>query len=100
MINHINKRAIGKIFIFISLFLWMVDRLTNTVSTSLGKMIYSDHYIQIENGMLSDLSFNIDMYLAYSIFTVFLLGVLLYYSSMKESAQVKENIKIYDNSNN
>jgi hypothetical protein len=78
----------------------MVDRLTNTVSTSLGKMIYGDHYIQIENGMLSDLSFNIDMYLAYSIFTVFLLGVLLYYSSMKESAQVKENIKIYDNSNN
>ena len=93
MTNHINKKNIGKLAITLSLLVWLIDRMTRTVSTSLGKIIYGDHYIHIENGMLSDLSFNIDMYLAYSIFTVFLLGILLYYSSLKKTVAKEENIE-------
>ena len=87
------KKNIGKLAITLSLLVWLIDRMTQTISTLLGKIIYGDHYMHTENGMLGDLSFNIDMYLAYSLFTVFLFGILLYYSSIKESAQVKENIE-------
>ena len=82
-----QKRTIGSFFILLSLLVWLVDRLTNTVSTLLGKIIYGNHYMHTENGMLGDLSFNIDMYLAYSLFTLLLFGILLYYSSMKETVQ-------------
>ena len=89
MTNRINKRAIGKKFIFISLFLWLADRLTHSISFTLGEIIYGDLYMQHVARMIGDRSckFNIDMYLAYTLFTVFLLGIVLYVSSMKETAQ-------------
>jgi hypothetical protein len=73
----------------------LIDRLTYAISTTLGKIIYGDLYTYPVVSMTGDLSykFNIDMYLAYSLFSVFLLGILLYYSSMKESAQMEENIE-------
>ena len=90
-----TKKAIGKIFIFISLFLWLIDRLTHSISITLGKIIYGDLYMQHVARMIGDRSckFNIDMYLAYSLFTVFLFGVLLYYSSMKETVQSEDTIQ-------
>ena len=89
MTDHINKRAIGKFFIFISLSLWLVDRLTHSISFTLGKIMYDDLYMQHVAKMIGDRSckFNIDMYLAYTLFTVFLLGIVLYVSSMKETVQ-------------
>ena len=83
-----TKKAIGKIFIFISLFLWLIDRLTHSISITLGKIIYGDLYIQPVVGMMGDQSyrFHIDMYLSYSLFTLFLLGILLYIASIRETA--------------
>ncbi len=90
-----TKKAIGKIFIFISLFLWLIDRLTHSISIALGKIIYGDLYMQHVARMIGDRSckFNIDMYLAYSFFTLFLFGMLLYYSSLKETVQREDAIK-------
>ena len=95
MTDRINKRAVGKFFIFLSLFLWLVDRLTHSISITLGKIIYDDLYMQHVTKMIGDRSckFNIDMYLAYSLFTVFLFGVLLYYSSLKKTEPIEENIE-------
>jgi hypothetical protein len=95
MTSHINKKNIGKLAITVSLLVWLIDRLTYAISTTLGKIIYGDLYTYPVVSMTGDLSykFNIDMYLAYSLFSVFLLGILLYYSSMKESAQMEENIE-------
>ena len=89
------KKNIGKIAITLSLLVWLIDRLTHTISTTLGNIIYGDHYMQPVTGIMIDRSckFNIDMYLSYSFFTVFLLGVLLYFSSLKESVQIEEKIE-------
>ena len=90
-----KKRTVGIFFIVLSLLVWLTDRLTHAISTMLGKIIYGDQYMQSVDGIVGDSScgFNIDMYLAYSLFTVFLLGILLYFSSMKERVQMEENIK-------
>ena len=91
MMDRINKRPIGKFFIFLSLFLWLADRLTHSISITLGKVMYGDLYMQHVTKMIGDRSckFNIDMYLAYSLFTLFLLGILLYISSIRETANRK-----------
>jgi len=95
MTYHINKRAIGKILISVSLFLWLTDGLTHIISTTLGKIIYGEHYTYTVYALKGDrfCKFNIDMYLAYSLFTVFLFGVLLYYSSLKKTVPIEENIE-------
>lgn len=89
------KKNIGKLAIALSLLVWLIDRLTYDISTMLGKIIYGNLYTYPIVDMSGDQSykFNIDMYLSYSLFTVFLLGTLLYYSSMKKSIQLEENIK-------
>jgi len=91
MIAHINKKNIGLLAITLSIFVWLTDRLTHTISTLLGEIIYGDRYIQIEDGAIGDPScgFNIDMYLAYSLSTVLILGIALYISSHKRDS-VKE----------
>jgi len=83
------KKNIGKLAITLSLLVWLIDRLTHSISITLGKIIYGDLYMQHVAKMIGDRSckFNIDMYLAYTLFTVFLFGILLYYSSMKETVQ-------------
>jgi hypothetical protein len=95
MTSHINKKNIGKLAITVSLLVWLIDRLTYAISTTLGKIIYGDLYTYPVVSMTGDLSykFNIDMYLAYSLFSVFLLGILLYYSSLKNMAPIEENSK-------
>ena len=86
-----EKRNIGILAISVSLLVWLVDKLTNTVSATLGRMIYGDRYIQTANGMIGDPScvFNINMYLAYTLSTVLILGIVLYISSHQRES-VKE----------
>lgn len=95
MTDRINKKTIGIFAINASILLWLTDRLTHFFSTLLGKIIYGDHYIYTSDGKISDPSygFTIDMYLAYSLFTVFLLGILFYYSSLKETTEDKNTIQ-------
>jgi len=95
------KKNIGKLAIILSLLVWLIDRLTHSISIVLGKIIYGDLYTYPVVGMTGDQSykFNIDMYLAYSLFTVFLLGVLLYYSSLKKTAAIEENIESTNTNN-
>ncbi len=57
-------------------------------------MICRDQYMQSVDGTVGDSScgFNIDMHLAYSLFTLLVFGMLLYYSSLKESGNRESNI--------
>jgi len=91
MINHINKKTIGILAITLSILVWLTDRLTHTVSALLGKIIYGNRYMQTIDGAIDDTScvFNIDMYLAYSLSTILILGIALYISSHKRDS-VKE----------
>jgi len=95
------KKNIGKLAIILSLLVWLIDRLTHAISTILGKIIYGDLYTYPVVGITGDPSFkfNIDMYLAYSLFTVFLLGILLYYSSLKKTVAREENIESINTNN-
>ena len=89
------KKNIGKLAITLSLLVWLIDRLTYAISSMLGKIIYGNLYTYPIVDIPDDQSckFNIDMYLAYSLFTVFLFGVLLYYSSLKKTVPIEENIE-------
>ena len=86
-----EKRNIGILAISVSLLVWLIDRLTNTVSATLGRFIYGDRYMQTENGMIVDPScvFNIDMHLTYTLSTLLILGIVLYISSHQRES-VKE----------
>ena len=89
------KKNIGKLAITLSLLVWLIDRLTYAISTTLGKIIYGDLYTYPVVGITGDPSykFNIDMYLAYTLFTLLLFGILLYYSSLKKTVAREENIE-------
>ena len=86
MTDHINKKVMGIFTITLSLFVWMLDRMTQDISTMLGKVICGEHYTHVINGMMGDTSckFHIEMHLAYTLFTVLVLGIVLYISSRKE----------------
>ena len=86
MPDHINKKTIGILVITLSLFTWMLNRMTQYVSILLGKVMCEEHYMHVSGGMTDDLScgFNIEMHLTYSLFSVLILGIVLYISSRKE----------------
>ncbi len=86
-----EKRTVGIFFIVLSLLVWLTDRLTQVISTLLGKIICGDCYMQAVNGMIGDPScgFNIDMHFTFSLIVVFIFGILLYISSARETMQGK-----------
>ena len=88
MTDHINKRSAGVSFILLSMMLWLVDRVTHTISTMLGEIICRDHHMHSVDDMIGNTScgFNTDMHLAYLLFTVLTVGIVLYISSHKEIA--------------
>lgn len=81
-----EKRNTGIFFIWLSLLLWLTDRLTHTISTMLGEIICGDRYMQTVDGMIGDpcCAFNIDMHFSYLLSTVLILGIVFYISSRKE----------------
>ena len=86
-----EKRTTGIFFILLSLLVWLTDRLTHSISTILGKIICGGRYKQTADGMIVDPScgFNIDMHFTFSLIVVFIFGILLYISSVRETMQVK-----------
>ena len=79
-------------FILLSLLVWLIDRLTYAISALLGKLIYGDRYMQTIDGIIGDPScaFNVDMYLAYSLSTVLIFGIILYLSSHQ-----RDSVKVF-----
>ena len=88
-----EKKTVGSFFILFSLLVWLIDRLTHAISTMLGKIMCDDRYMKPVDGIAGDSScgFNIDMHLAYSLFSILILGIVLYISSTKENLET-ENI--------
>ena len=80
-----NKRKTGKILMFSSFFIWLLDRTTDIISNILGQILYGEDYMRLVDGTLGDMSygFNTDMHLAFSLGVIFILGLALYVSSQK-----------------
>ena len=85
--NNKTKRKTGIIIIFSSFFIWLLDRMTQVISNTLGHILYGDDYMQPINGIVGDMSyvFNTDMHLTFSLVVIFILGVVLYISSKKST---------------
>ena len=80
-----NKGKAGKVLIFSSLFIWILDRTTGVISDIVGQILYGDDYLRPINGVVGDMSsgFNTDMYLTFSLGVIFISGLVLYISSKK-----------------
>ena len=74
------QKMIGKILIISSILLWMFERLTNSISTLLGKLICGESYMNPVNGEISDLScgFNTDMHLSFTLVILLIIGLISY----------------------
>lgn len=74
-----TKKNIGLILIFASIMVWLIDRSTRVISTFISEIYCGDRYMKPVDGIVGDVScgFNADMYLAASLFAVFLAGLLL-----------------------
>ncbi len=83
--SSVLKRKIGKFLIKISLFLWILDRLTDWVSTLVGEMICGTEYLCPVDGVVCDRScgFNTDMHLSMLFVTLIILGIILLLSANK-----------------
>ena len=83
-----QKRKMGLILMAVAFFIWIVDRFSNIISTTLGKMICDDTYMRAVEGVAGDCScgFNTDMYLTAVLFLWMLLGVALYLFSKREKS--------------
>jgi len=81
-----KNRKIGLIIMLLSFFIWIVDRFSNMISTSLGKMICGESYMKAVDGTVGDCScgFNMDMYLTAVLLIWMLFGVVLYLFSKKK----------------
>jgi len=80
------QKMIGKILIISSVLLWILERLTNIISTLLGKLICGESYMNPVNGEVGDLScgFNTDMHLSFTLVIFLIIGLILYISSFNQ----------------
>ena len=60
-INTMNKRKAGKILIFSSLFIWILDRTTGVISDRVGQLLYGDDYLRPVNGAVGDFSYGFNI---------------------------------------
>ncbi len=69
----------GVTIIFLSVLIFTIERLTQSISTLLGKIICGDRYLQPVNGVVGDMScgFNIDIYLTSMLLGIIVNGVIL-----------------------
>jgi hypothetical protein len=81
-----QKRTTGLILMTVAFFIWIVDRFSHIVSTTMGQMICGDTYMKAVDGVVGDCScgFNTDMYLTAILFALMLIGVILYLFSKRE----------------
>jgi len=85
MRKRILKQKTGIYISVISLLVLIVDRMTGLISTFIGKQICGDQYMCPVEGVVCDRScgFNTDMYLAFFLVLVLLIGIALIISSQK-----------------
>ena len=83
-----TKKGIGISLMIASIMMWMIDRFTQVISSFLGEIYCEDRYMKPVDGIVGDLScgFNTDMYLAASLFVLFLIGILLLIFAKRESS--------------
>jgi len=77
----------GFMLFIISVILFLLDRFTHVLSSTLGKIICGDRYMQRVGGVIGDMScgFNIDMYLAACLLILCLAsGVMIFGSYLKK----------------
>ncbi len=73
------KKA-GISIILLSAIVFTIDRLTQSISNLLGKVICGEHYLQPVDGVVGGLScgFNMDMYIAVCLLGIFMTGWFLF----------------------
>ena len=83
-----QKRKMGLILMAAAFSIWIVDRFSNMISTTLGKMICGDTYMRAVDDVVGDCScgFNTDMYLTAVLFVLMLFGFVLYLSFKSEKS--------------
>ena len=83
-----QKKKMGLILMVLAFFIWILDRFSHIVSTTLGQMICGDSYMKIVDGVVGDCScgFNTDMYLTTVLFVLMLFGFVLYLSFKSEKS--------------
>jgi len=80
----------GLLIIILSILVFTVDRMTQFVSTFLGKLICGDRYLQAVNGVVGDAScgFNMDMYLSACLLGLFIIGLVLVIISRNDTGDI------------
>ena len=80
-----QKEKTGLIIMTVAFVIWIADRFSHIVSTTIGKMICGDTYMKAVDGVVGDCScgFNTDMHLAFVLVTVMVLGFILIISSKR-----------------
>jgi len=78
----------GIILIAASLALFMVERLSQALSSLLGKKLCGDRYLQAVDGVVGDAScgFNMDMYLTTGLEISLSIGVILLIVSVRKGS--------------
>ena len=76
--------------IVLSILVFAVDRLTQSISTFFGKLICGERYLQAVNGVVGDAScgFNMDMYLSICLLGVFIVGLILVIISRNDTGDI------------
>ncbi|AKF25526.1 hypothetical protein YH65_09175 [Sulfurovum lithotrophicum] len=79
------KQKAGIYLSVISLLVLIIDRTTGLISAFIGKQVCGDQYLCPVGGVVCDRScgFNTDMYLAFFLILMLLLGIALIISSKK-----------------
>ena len=83
-----HKGRVGIGISLIALLAWTVDKMTQSLSTALGKLLCGESYMKPVDVTVGDHScgFNTDMYLSLLLAILFLLGLVLYVLSKKQAA--------------
>ena len=81
-----TKRKIGIFLIVSSLFIWVIERASLTVSNFLGKLYCGYQYMKPVDNIIGDVScgFNADMYLTAFLFITMLIGTLLLFTNQNK----------------
>jgi hypothetical protein len=87
MIKKTVQKTIAKLIIVTAMLLWLFERTTGTLSEATGKFLYGKHNIQAVDDYIMDrsYSFNADIHLSLSLIVLFILGMVLYIKSLKQT---------------
>lgn len=81
-------RLIGLIMMSASFLLFVLDRVTHSISDFVGKLFCGESYLQAVDGTVGDLScgFNTDLYLVAGLVLLFVTGLIVNFMSGPHSS--------------